>query len=79
MTNQEIINELHQKWQGKTAIEIASDVDVIFGGLLTIIPEPEHLQIGVELENIGILVNHNQNEVTQSSGICRRKKNPNNQ
>lgn len=78
MTNQEIINELNLKWAGKSAVEIASDVDVIFGGLLNAIPEPEHNPIGMELDNIGILVNHDVNVLTTSKGICRRKKNPNN-
>lgn len=77
MTNTDLINELTLKWVGKPAIEIASDVDVIFGGLMNNLPESEHLAISLELKNIGILTNHNENEVTESKGICRRKNNPN--
>ena len=74
MTNQEIITELNLKCTGKTAVEIASDVDVIFGGLITLIPEAEHEAIGFELEQVGLLVNHDANKVTSSKGICKRKK-----
>lgn len=77
MIEQDIINELSLMWAGKTAVEIASSSSIIVGGLIDTIPEAEHLAVGHELRNQGIVINHNENEVIASAGICKRKKAPN--
>lgn len=74
MTNTEIANE----FVGLTPQQLAQKVDAVFTIALNLIPEPEHLAIGSELENVGVLVNHDINYLTSSKGICKRKKNPNN-
>lgn len=76
MTNTELITEFNLRWAGKSALEIASDVDVIFGGLIPLIPAVEHLAISSELANIGILTNYDVNDTTTAVGICKRKKAP---
>lgn len=73
MTNQEIANYI----TGKTPQEIASICDEVFELVLAVTPENDHDSISLELENVGILIGHEENEITTSDGICKRKKAPN--
>ena len=74
MTNQQIADHLI----GKTPQEIAAICDDVFEKAMNGIPETEHDAIAVELNNVGISVNHEALETATQRGICKRKKSPTN-
>ena len=76
MTKAEIIaNELI----GLDPITMADTLKDAFGIVHDAIPLPEHPTYGAAIDNVGINITHDENHVIATAGICKRKKNPNNE